>query len=319
MLSTTTKQRLDVSFTRKILISFLLIIPIVSLYYFLITTKTSSSIFNVLVPSLARSSSSSSRQLDCNQCELSMKESDNWFCESDSDWRRRKILHHIQNKRNRMSDTRPLFFQNNWEPTIQCEFERRLGNIGDGGKWLCDIHRFGPMNTTHILVYSLGSNGDFSFESSIKELFLNAEIHTFDMGLFKCPENVCTFHQVFLGSGKNDSSKSLQMVMNELGHQNRQIHILKVDIEGGEFNFFEELFQSSNKKQSDLPYIRQILFEIHLAPGENEAPSQRTHKLFELFRSHNYAIFHKEANLYDARNVFEYAMLRLNPSFFQSP
>ncbi|CAF4907079.1 unnamed protein product, partial [Rotaria sp. Silwood1] len=194
-----------------------------------------------------------------------------------------------------------------------------VGNIGDGGKWVCDIHRFGPMNTTNLLVYSLGSNGDFSFERAIKELFRNAEIHTFDMGLFKCPENVCTFHQVRLGSGKNDSSKSLQMVMNELGHQNRQIHILKVDIEGSEFNFFEELFQSSNNNQSDLPYIRQILFEIHLGADRSEAPCRRAHKLFELFRSYNYAIFHKEANLYDAQNVFEYAMLRLNPSFFISP
>ncbi|CAF5097667.1 unnamed protein product, partial [Rotaria sp. Silwood1] len=189
----------------------------------------------------------------------------------------------------------------------------------DGGKWVCDIHRFGPMNTTNLLVYSLGSNGDFSFEYAIKELFRNAEIHTFDKRLYRCPENVCTFHQVRLGNGKNDSSKSLQMVMNELGHQKRQIHILKVDIEGGEFSFFEELFQSSNNKQSDLPYIRQILFEIHLNVDRSESPCRRAHKLFELFRSQNFAIFHKEANVVNAQNLFEYAMLRLNPSFFISP
>ncbi|CAF0899827.1 unnamed protein product [Rotaria sp. Silwood1] len=315
-MSTVTTKRLDLLFTSKTLIIFSLVISIFGLYYFVIKSKTSSSTINFLVSSLP---SLSSRELNSNPCQLSMKESDDWFCELDSDWKRRKMLHHIQNKRNRISDMRPLFFQNNWEPTIQCEFERRVGNIGDGGKWVCDIHRFGPMNTTNLLVYSLGSNGDFSFERAIKELFRNAEIHTFDMGLFKCPENVCTFHQVRLGSGKNDSSKSLQMVMNELGHQNRQIHILKVDIEGSEFNFFEELFQSSNNNQSDLPYIRQILFEIHLGADRSEAPCRRAHKLFELFRSYNYAIFHKEANLYDAQNVFEYAMLRLNPSFFISP
>ncbi|CAF1452636.1 unnamed protein product [Rotaria sordida] len=308
-------KKLDLSLTNKTLIIFSLIITLCSLYYFIIYNKTSSSTINYLISSLR---TSSSEQLNPNQCQLSMKESDNWFCELDSDWKHRKRLHHIQDKRNRFSDARLLFFQNNWEPTIQCEFERRLGNVGDGGKWICDIHRFGPMNTTNILVYSLGSNGDFSFERAIKGLFSKAEIHTFDLGVYKCPENVCIFHQVRLGSGKNDSSKSLQMVMNDLGHQKRQIHILKVDIEGSEFNFFEELFQFSNNNQNDLPYIRQILFEIHLGRAGTEAPSRRTHKLFELFRSNHYAIFHKEANLYSAQNVFEYALLRLNPMFFIS-
>ncbi|CAF4216164.1 unnamed protein product, partial [Rotaria sordida] len=292
--------KLDLLFTNKTLIIFSLIITLYSLYYFIIYNNTSSSTITYLISSLRPSSS---EQLNPNQCQLSMKESDNWFCELDSDWKRRKRLHHIQDKRNRFSDARPLFFQDNWEPTIQCEFERRLGKNGDGGKWVCDIHRFGPMNTTNILVYSLGSNGDFSFERAIKGLFSKAEIHTFDLGVYKCPENVCIFHQVRLGSGKNDSSKSLQIVMNDLG---------------SEFNFFEELFQFSNNNQNDLPYIRQILFEIHLGRAGTEAPSRRTHKLFELFRSNHYAIFHKEANLYSAQNVFEYALLRLNPMFFIS-
>jgi hypothetical protein len=247
-----------------------------------------------------------------------MQESDNWFCESDLNWKLRKNNHHIQNKRNRISNSRFLFFQNNWEPTIQCEFERRLGNIGDGGKWVCDIHRFQQINNTTKLVYSFGSNGDFSFERAIKAELPKAEIHTFDMGLYKCPENVCIFHQARLGDGKSDNSTSLQMIMKELGHEKREIHILKVDIDGSEFKLFDALFKTSLKNQTDIPYIRQILFEIHLI-GKGEEPSQRTHQLFELFRSNNYAIFHKEVNLYDPSNVFEYALLRLNPLFFISP
>ncbi|CAF4603523.1 unnamed protein product, partial [Rotaria sp. Silwood2] len=210
-MSSVITKKLDLSFTNKTIITVSLIITIFSLYYFVINNKILSSTRNPLVSS---SSSATAEGLNSNQCRLSMKESDDWFCELDSDWKHRKILHHIQDKRNRVSDARPLFFQNNWEPTIQCEFERRVGNSGDGGKWACDIHRFGSMNTTNILVYSLGSNGDFSFEQAIKRLFPNAEIHTFDMGLFQCPPNVCSFHQVRLGSGKNDSSKSLQMIVN---------------------------------------------------------------------------------------------------------
>ena len=308
----------NLSLFNKIFLLFFLLITIVMLYYF--NTYIQISSFNLYVSSSSSQNasdlniSSSLFPTTSNQCHLSMKESNNWFCESDINWKLRKTNHHIQNKRNRISDSRSVFFQNNWEPTIHCEFERRLGNTGDGGKWVCDIHRFEQINNITKLVYSFGSNGDFSFERAIKAELPTAEIHTFDMGLYKCPDNVCIFHQARLGDGKSDNSTSLQMIINELGHQQREIHILKVDIEGSEFKLFGELF----KHPTDIPYIRQILVEIHLI-GKEEEPSQRTHHLFELFRSNNYAIFHKEANLYDARNIFEYGLLRLNPAFFISP
>ncbi|CAF1540582.1 unnamed protein product [Adineta steineri] len=247
-----------------------------------------------------------------------MLESDGWFCDQDSNWKRRKMIDHMQNKLNRISNDRPSFFQNNWEPTLHCEFARRIGHTGDGGKWICDIHRYQEMTNTTMLIYSLGSNGDFSFERAVKNELPNAEIYTFDRDIYQCPANICISHQANLGSQTADSSKSLQTIINELGHQKREIHILKVDIEGSEFDLFEELFKSGMKNQSDSLYIRQILFEIHLAKGLHEEPSQRTHRLFDLFRANNYAIFHKEVNLYDAQNLCEFALLRLNAAFFSS-
>ena len=249
-------------------------------------------------------------------CALSLRQSDNWFCETDIDWKRRKELHHIQDRRNRISDVRSLFFQNNWEPTIQCEFERRLGNTGDGGKWVCDVHRFEQNNTSNLLIYSFGSSGDFSFELAMKQRLPQAEIHTFDSGVYQCPANICTFHQARLGGGRDGISKSLRTIIKELNHQNREIHILKVDIEGGEFDLFEDLFDPTIKTQQGMPSIRLILFEIHLGGDRSEAPCRRTHQLFEAFRANYFAIYHKEANLYDPQNVFEYALLRLNPEFF---
>ncbi|CAF2064730.1 unnamed protein product [Rotaria magnacalcarata] len=305
--------RQDLSFASKTIIICILLITS-SMFYFIINNEQSSSSMGRLTSSFT--SLRSSLEVNGVRCRLSMKESDNWFCESDSDWKRRKILHHIQDKRNRISNSRSLFFQNNWEPTIQCAFERRLGNTGDGGKWVCDIHRFGG-NNTKILVYSFGSNGDFSFERAIQEQFPKAEIHTFDLGVYQCPANVCTFHQVRLGDGKNDSSKSFQTIVTDLGHARREIHLLKVDIEGSEYNLFEEMFRiSTDKTIQVMPYVRQILFEIHLPTDRSELSSQRTHRLFELFRANNYAIFHKEANLFDAQNVFEYALLHVNRAFF---
>lgn len=316
MLYTTTKTS-QLSFAKKLLIIFCFFITIITLLNFISHNKK---VVHVTVStSTLKSLRSFASEINSNQCQLSLKESDGWFCEFDADWKRRKTLHHIQDKRNRVSNSRDQFFQNNWEPTVHCEFDRRLGSVGDGGKWICDIHRFEQMNTTDLLIYSFGSRGEFSFELTLKAQFPKSEIHTFDMGLYQCPSNVCTFHQARLGNGKNDGSKSLRMVMNELGHSNRQIHILKVDIEGSEFDLFEELFNPLLKNQTNVPYIRQILFEIHLASGFSDEPCHRTHRLFELFRANNYAIFHKEANLFSAQTVFEYALIRLNPAFFISP
>ncbi len=259
-----------------------------------------------------------SSQISCNQCGLSLQESDDWFCDFDREWRRRKSLHHIQDQKERQ-----FFFLHNWYPTIHCDFEQRIG-VGDGGRWVCDIHKLQYTNSTPPLVYSFGSDGDFSFEKAIKQELPKSEIHTFDQSVYACPANICQFHQVYVGDGRRDRSKSLQMIMNDLNHQRRDIDILKVDIEGGEYNLFIELFALTNKGNSAsqsftaevLPYIRQILVEIHFQSDEDEGESRRVHTLFENFRRNNYVIFHKEANIHGCQRVFEYAFIRLNPKFF---
>ncbi|CAF3039216.1 unnamed protein product [Rotaria socialis] len=272
-------------------------------------------------------SSSCKYQITRAQCRLSLRESDNWFCEFDDDWNRRKRLHHIQDQRNRNTDIRQLFFQNNWEPTIHCPFEQRIGNTGDGGKWVCNIHQLQQKNVTP-LIYSFGSKDDFGFERALKGELPTAEIHTFDLETYICPLNICIFHQVYAGDGKKNGTTSLKKVIYELRHQKREIDILKADIEGSEFIFFEEFLKAPKGVEnsiaheysmSSMPYIRQILFEIHLEPNKDEEHSRRAHRLFEMFRSNNYAIFHKEPNLGDGQNLVEYGLLRLNAAFFIKP
>ena len=70
-----------------------------------------------------------------------------------------------------------LFYQNNYEPDFVCQHEQRIGQLGDGGKWVCDPHRISGQKDC--LVYSVGSNNDFSFEKSILEdIGQHCEIHT---------------------------------------------------------------------------------------------------------------------------------------------
>jgi hypothetical protein len=74
------------------------------------------------------------------------------------------------------------FFQQYFEPDFTCRHERRIGALGDGGKWVCDPHR---LQNKSCLVYSIGSNGDTSFEQAIlDEIGHHCEIHTFDPGNF---------------------------------------------------------------------------------------------------------------------------------------
>lgn len=130
------------------------------------------------------------------------------------------------------------FFQNHFEPDFNCRHERRIGRLGDGGKWVCDPHRI--QKQPDCLVYSVGSNGDPSFEQSVRdEIGTHCEIHTFDMGDYASRVEPTGSHYHRWGiSGeaftddKGQIYKTLQQTVQELGHQGRTIDIFKIDCEG---------------------------------------------------------------------------------------
>jgi len=249
-------------------------------------------------------------------CELSRIESNNFFCETDQDWFRRKELFYLQHNRNQFLDTPSMFFQDNYEPTFSCRFEQRLGINGDGGKWICDVYRLKQLKSC--LIYSLGSNGEFSFENETKRNLPDCDIHTFDLKEFNCTD-ICTFHQVKIGNGLN-GTKTLRMIMSELNHTGRYLDILKIDVEGSEYEFFDDLFNTTDHLSEN---IHQILVEIHLARiirTVNNATVydyKKIHNLFELFHEKHYVIFHKEVNLYNPYQVFEFGFIKLNEKFFR--
>ncbi|CAF2999325.1 unnamed protein product [Rotaria sp. Silwood2] len=249
-------------------------------------------------------------------CELSRNESNDFFCEINNDWYRRKELFYLQHNRNRFFNSTSMFFQDNYEPTFSCRFEQRLGINGDGGKWICDVYRLKQLKSC--LIYSLGSNGEFSFENETKLYLPNCDIHTFDMKEFNCT-NICTFHKVKIGNGLN-GTKTLRMIMSELNHSQRTLDILKIDVEGSEYEFFDDVFNTSDHLSKN---IHQILVEIHLAPiirhvGSNTVYEfKKIHRLFELFHKNHFVIFHKEVNLYSPHETFEFSFIRLNENFFQ--
>jgi len=205
------------------------------------------------------------------------------------------------------SNKQPLwFYQNHYEPDFVCQHERRIGNLGDGGKWICDPHRISKQDSC--LVYSIGSDNDFSFEESIfKEISPHCEIHTFDFddyneGAKKAGVN---YHQVGLGMDDPPKFKSLSTIIKELGHVGRTIDIFKIDCEGCEWE------TATKWLEADVT-IRQIQVELHTAD------IQKTPKFFDLMYKNNYVITHKELNIISIKYktvCIEYAFLKIAPQF----
>eukprot|EP00965_Chrysotila_dentata_P048410 1605943-Pleurochrysis_carterae.AAC.1 len=138
----------------------------------------------------------------------------------------------------------------------------------------------------------MGSDGDAKFEAEVKRRVPNSSIYTFDPTLdeinrakMRLQENqgVLTFVDSGLGvqdgtnisyRGQSFLTSTLRGFKKQLGHENRSIHILKVDIEGAEEVAFlsEDGFGSCLLDFHQDPNgvlgrsVDQLLLEIHKKP-----------------------------------------------------
>jgi len=195
-----------------------------------------------------------------------------------------------------------LFFQRNWEPSYSCTTIARMGCPGDGGKWICDPQHYLEMN--ECIVYSFGSNDDFSFEESIHNFNPECKIYTFDPTV-QNPKNKPPFVNYYPWglAGHDLKEKSLftvKTIMNLLGH--KKITVLKVDCEGCEFESFN-IHSFPVYKGA----INQILVEVHFNGNPNTV-----HSFFLFLSNRGYAIFNKEANIQNSNGYYvEYALVHL--------
>ena len=214
-----------------------------------------------------------------------------------------------------------VFFQDHFEPDFVCQHERRIGRLGDGGKWVCDPHR---LKNRSCLVYSVGSNGDASFEEAVKkQIGKHCEIHTFDMkNHSKVVEATGSiFHQWGISASNSTDKRgrvfrTLKSTMEELGHVGKAIDIFKIDCEGCEWDLYPSFFEPGVD-------LRQILIEIHSDRKPEKEMFARmprsASEFFERFYREGYVIFHKEINIRWWRygQCIEYAFLKLHKDFFK--
>eukprot|EP00117_Sycon_ciliatum_P008165 scpid57662/ scgid10986/ len=222
----------------------------------------------------------------------------------------------------------PAYIHWSVEPTWSCNIMQRLGTLGDGGKEMCDAKRL--LAHDRPLVYSFGSKLECDFEKQLKGDFPAADIHVFDptpgvvegFSRSQCAALV-SFHPTGLGGytkslfldginhfpGRNVKLEDLLSIQASLGHQNRVIDVLKIDIEGSEFDAFKHLAANAQ----NWPGAKLIMLEVHLFGnklGENWRNTlQVFQKLFSDFDAMGFRVYYKEINPYDGKRCVEYALI----------
>jgi len=145
---------------------------------------------------------------------------------------------------------------NYFPAAFQCPHRiRRIGTLGDGGKWICGLERITAKKDC--VIYSVGINGESSFEASLLENVPGCQVYGYDYSVKSFGpeiENVpalkerAHFWPYALGGvdahgpTNNPPFYTLTTLMKQNNHT--FIDILKIDIEGGEFEALESLIEA---------------------------------------------------------------------------
>ncbi|KAG9126735.1 hypothetical protein FRC07_002175 [Ceratobasidium sp. 392] len=153
---------------------------------------------------------------------------------------------------------------------FNCPYEtERIGVLGDGGKWACGVSRI--KDKPNCVVYSAGISTESSFEAEVLRR-TNCTVYGFDFSVrqfgpevhnYASLRNRTHFYRYGLAGTDNHSGNppmwTIQALMQKHGHT--FIDILKIDIEGAEFDTLKSMI-NYYKDIGPLPF-GQLQLEIH--------------------------------------------------------
>uniref|UniRef100_A0A0N5AQ65 Methyltranfer_dom domain-containing protein n=1 Tax=Syphacia muris TaxID=451379 RepID=A0A0N5AQ65_9BILA len=181
---------------------------------------------------------------------------------------------------------------------VYCPILVRVGYVGDGGKWICNPFVLQEANKCAVL--SLGINNDITFDLAFQEATeKRCRLYALDKDdqredVKKKLSEANGEFKIALLSGVDNPQKhmyTIQTLMKQ--YQLTELEILKIDIEGAEFQVMPMVLGKTK--------ICQILIEIH-----NSAP--RTLSLLKQFAANGYYLFSYEINGYH-HNLAEYSFI----------
>ena len=178
------------------------------------------------------------------------------------------------------------------------------------------------------VVYSVGSNGDFTFETGLeKEIGEGVcEFHIFDFGGYGYKMKQSGLERAFyhewglekqkpntqsppvpskrMINGKQAQFYGLHDTIKLLGHAKLDvIDIFKIDCESCEWETYNDWLSS------EIPILHQIQVEVHKAPKEVAI------NFFTSLETAGYLRFHKEPNIQWGPSCIEYAFLKVDKTF----
>lgn len=183
-----------------------------------------------------------------------------------------------------------------YQPLWRCPSEERIGFPigkfpGDGCKWVCaDI----VDNTENCIIYSIGVDGEISFDKEARKKWPKCQIHAFDKddsNQINLEKVNVTFHKEFV--------LDLNETTHKYNHNGKWIDILKVDIEGGEWNLIPSGLSQGIK-------FKQLQVEVH-------DPTAELPKWMQTLEKHNYRMFHQDTNYY-CPSCMEYSFVYYDPN-----
>ena len=223
-----------------------------------------------------------------------------------------------------------------FEPSVVCGDVERVGKLGDGGKYTCGLTRLSKSTTTDqestkCTIYSFGIGVEVTWDEEMMKRFPFCVMHMFDPSVGEIPSSFLsnqlstphvTFHKKALSSDSTRHedflvSDHLFSIMDGLGDE--YIDILKLDIEGGEWEVFEKICHQfslvKDRKTTTIPIFGQLLIELHHSHWNQTLP------FFQCMEDMGYHIFSREINLNPtvSRNLptaAEYSFI--HPFFFFS-
>ncbi|EIW85952.1 hypothetical protein CONPUDRAFT_68594 [Coniophora puteana RWD-64-598 SS2] len=157
-------------------------------------------------------------------------------------------------------------------PSFKCPHNlERIGVMGDGGKWTCGLERIEKKEKC--VIYTFGINGESSFEAGVMKRAKGCDVWGYDFSVNSFGPEIekdeilrSRSHFFSYALGPKDApyadppTYTLQTLMKRNGHS--FIDILKIDIEGNEYDSLISFFDSISTN-SPLP-IGQVQMEVHV-------------------------------------------------------
>ncbi|EJU02302.1 hypothetical protein DACRYDRAFT_21995 [Dacryopinax primogenitus] len=193
-------------------------------------------------------------------------------------------------------------------PSFDCQhYVERIGRLGDGGKWICGMDLIADKASP--VIYSFGVSDDSSFEAALLERAPRAQVYGYDYSVNSWGPQIennpelkgrAHFHKWAVGpkdSHGPEADPNFQVyTLDTLMKLNEHtwIDILKIDVEGAEFDVLRGFCNYYMERGLPLPF-GQLQVEIHA--WDSKMSFATFLEWFELLESAGLRPFRAEPNL----------------------